>query len=200
MHIEHLPGKMLAPVALIAVCLLMVPGASASDPVASYIILNESELSDEGVIEIEEGETIYLDGSDSFDPDGNIVSYSWNVTDHINPNNEIDNAERGASETDRVGIRGLDPGTYKITLTVTDDEGNTDSYFRVIHVREKQNDPSYFGIGLFSILVIGVVGLIHGQRVFMLRPLKGKAGKASFRELAGSRSPGKEYPMEPGEF
>ncbi len=60
-----------------------------------------------------DGESITLDGSGSFDSDGNIVSYAWSWT--------------GGSATGVNPSVNFDIGTYEVTLTVTDDDGDTDT-------------------------------------------------------------------------
>jgi PKD repeat protein len=60
------------------------------------------------------GEEIAFDGSKSYDPDGNITSWLWDFGDG--------NQSRGERATHAY----KNPGTYSITLTVTDDNGYTD--------------------------------------------------------------------------
>ncbi len=67
------------------------------------------------------GITAFFDGSASADQDCDIVSYDWsNGLNGVNPG-KIYNT----------------PGTYTVTLTVTDDEGATDSDDVVVTVREQ---------------------------------------------------------------
>ena len=61
------------------------------------------------------GETISFDASESYDPDGTIVSYLWDFGDGSTANGvEVDHAYSQY-------------GVYTITLTVTDDDGATDT-------------------------------------------------------------------------
>jgi PKD repeat protein len=68
------------------------------------------------------GETVQFDGSDSYDHDGSIVEYEWDFGD----------------ETTGTGVAPAHNYTAKanciVTLTVTDDEGATDTDTCIIHV------------------------------------------------------------------
>ena len=65
---------------------------------------------------IEVGDTVTLDGSGSHDPDGTIVSYTWDFGD----------ATPGSGMT-ATHTYALFPRTYTVTLTVTDNYGRTGS-------------------------------------------------------------------------
>ncbi len=66
--------------------------------------------------------TCTADGSDSSDPDGSVESYLWGFGD-------------GSSAQDPVASHTYAaPGTYPVTLTVTDDSGLTDSATQVVQV------------------------------------------------------------------
>ena len=68
------------------------------------------------------GVTVLLDGSASFDPDGALVSYSWDLGD-------------GASATGAQASHAYtEPGSYLVRLTVTDDDGDTGEDFVLITV------------------------------------------------------------------
>ena len=71
-------------------------------PIASFTESAEIVLTEE---------TIYFDASGSYDPDGTIVSYLWDFGDGT--------TSRGVT----VNHSYTDNGTYKVTLTVTDDDG-----------------------------------------------------------------------------
>jgi hypothetical protein len=75
-------------------------------------------------------ETVTLDGSASFDPDGSIVSYVW---------------MEGATQiaTGSTASVSLDVDLHTITLIVTDDDGETDSDEVVISVRGKDGYTYY---------------------------------------------------------
>ncbi len=68
-------------------------------------------------------ESIEFDASDSFDLDGEIISYQWDFGNGITKKEMITNYE---FSTD---------GTYNVVLTVTDDEGNTGNCEKTIQVQ-----------------------------------------------------------------
>jgi subtilisin family serine protease len=62
-----------------------------------------------------------FDASASSDPDGNIVSYVWSIV-----------GQNG--RTGSFAVWGLDPGTYSVTLTVTDNLGGSKSLTKTVVV------------------------------------------------------------------
>lgn len=102
-------------------------GAAAATPA------NETPLADAGndltVPDTDgvPGESVTLDGSGSIDPDGVIVSYSWSWSG---------GTASGMSPTVDLG-----DGNHVITLTVTDDEGATDSDMVTILVQAPASEP-----------------------------------------------------------
>lgn len=74
--------------------------------------------------EVSNGTWSNLDGSHSFDSDGYIVNYTWSIT----VNNVTTNLW-GQAESYKFRTLGL----YKITLTVTDDNGSSDTAFTAVY-------------------------------------------------------------------
>ncbi len=71
------------------------------------------------------GQPVDFDASDSFDFDGTVVSYAWDFNGDGKPD--------ASGET--VTYTFPAPGTYDVTLTVTDNDGNTDSLTDTIVVK-----------------------------------------------------------------
>jgi PKD repeat protein len=72
------------------------------------------------------GETVFVDGQDSYDEDGEIVSYQWDFGDGSQVQEKMRSNASG-EENDTAEHTYYDVGEYTITLTVTDDQGATGS-------------------------------------------------------------------------
>ncbi len=66
-------------------------------------------------------DTITLDGLLSSDPEGDPITYEWNIQHTINPDYNYTFAGQ------QVAITGIPTGFYDVTLTVTDSAGATDT-------------------------------------------------------------------------
>ncbi len=73
---------------------------------------------------------ILFDGSNSHDPDGNITSWTWNFGDTTNANGVI--KSHSFSQV----------GSYTITLTVTDNNGATDTDTTICLIRQSNRSPA----------------------------------------------------------
>lgn len=83
------------------------------------------------------GETVIFDSGSSYDPDGTIVSYAWDFGDA----DLLKSAESGESAMAHVYNT---PGTYQVTLTVTDNSGlsNTAKHpIRILQEPEANQPP-----------------------------------------------------------
>ena len=80
-------------------------------------------------VQPEVGELVRFDASSSYDPDGTITSYQWDFGD----------GSTGSGVT--VQYTYQQEGTFTVTLTVTDDDGATDSTSKEITVIEANEPP-----------------------------------------------------------
>lgn len=111
-------------------------GPEGRDKVYGYGIVDADEAAPQGIQNLPPianagpdrratvGEEITFDGSKSYDPDGTIVSYHW----------EFGDGSSGEGMT--VTHAYSEPGSYTVTLTVTDDGGLTGSDTAIITVEE----------------------------------------------------------------
>lgn len=75
---------------------------------------------------------VYFDGSNSYDLDGSIISYTWDFKD----------GNMGYGQTVYHTFNSI--GNYNVKLTVTDNLGDTDSTTKTITVTENVTPPSDF--------------------------------------------------------
>ncbi len=73
-------------------------------------------------------DNVVFDASLSQDRDGRIVSYQWNFGDSITGEGKVVNHVYN------------EPGSYPVSLTVIDDDGNKDTTFKIITVQEYNQD------------------------------------------------------------
>jgi hypothetical protein len=99
-------------------------------------LLNEGQLpianaGDDQVLTV--GDVLTLNGSESYDPDGTIVSYVWDLGGLGTRN--------GETVTETIPSDAVS-GDYMITLTVTDNNGNTGSDTVTIRIEGSDDEPS----------------------------------------------------------
>ncbi|AFU99880.1 S8 family serine peptidase [Simiduia agarivorans] len=87
------------------------------DPVARFTVTSQS---------LSVPATVAFNGSASSDSDGTVEAYSWDFGDGNTANGAV------------VSNIYADAGSYTVTLTVTDDDGATDSHTEVVNVLNQQ--------------------------------------------------------------
>ena len=77
------------------------------------------------------GETVRFDASESFDPDGHIIKYAW------------DFQSDGTIDAQGVRVEHIftQAGTFTVTLTVTDNDGETGTARKTITIGTRLRDP-----------------------------------------------------------
>lgn len=94
--------------------------------------------------------TVYLDGSGSYDPSGTIVFYNWQQLSGPNSANIV--SPNSAQTT----VNGLVQGIYVFRLTVTDNDGatDTDEVQVTVNASPSQTGKNYIGYELKTALTI----------------------------------------------
>ena len=108
-------------------------GATDSDDVTITVnaVPNQAPTARAGEDQsITNGEAVTLDGSDSNDTDGSIISYEWKEGTTV------------LASTQNFTKSDFSIGTHTITLTVTDDDGATDSDEVVVEVNSSGGSDS----------------------------------------------------------
>ncbi|MXR19494.1 PKD domain-containing protein [Halobacterium bonnevillei] len=105
-------------------CLLAAALVLTAATTPGIATANESPLADAGLDQtVTRGETVYLDGAGSSDPDGTIEGYNWTITGE---SGDATSATSPACQTcERTQFHADATGTYRVTLEVTDDDGAT---------------------------------------------------------------------------
>ncbi len=105
---------------------------------------------------VKEGEVIHFDASGSYDVDGNIASYFWDFGDGTNAIDMI--VDHAYAEN----------GNFTVTLTVTDDDGATDSTAATKTVKPLEGWPlallAAIGLGVASLTATILYGLYRRRK------------------------------------
>ena len=109
---------------------------AATTPVASFTWEPVSELGTPLPRPLRAGDRVRLDASSSYDPDGLLVEYAWDL--------ESDGAFDIVTTDPRATVEPLAAGTWPVTLRVIDDAGRADAIMRVLLVEEPKPPEAAF--------------------------------------------------------
>jgi serine protease len=112
---------------------------TASQSTSDSVNINVENINDPPVADAGSNQSVYVnyvvyfDGSNSYDPDGTIISYEWNYGD-------------GSSTESGVIVSHVYTtiGNYTVTLTITDNEGLTDSDQIIVTVEQEPQETVEF--------------------------------------------------------
>jgi parallel beta-helix repeat protein len=107
---------------------------------------------------IHEGEEIELDGSSSED-NVEIASYDWTI--------ERDQEVVFTADNEITSYEFSEPGTYVITLEVTDTSGNSDTDFLTVTVEEKKGESEQMNWLWLIILIIIIIVIVILLLIFL---------------------------------
>lgn len=111
----------------VAVLSLLVVTTAVSGVVAPT---TQHPLADAGLDQdVSKGTAVLLDGTGSLDPDGTIETYRWTIR---TPNDTT--VAPDCPECARTTFDPTQVGTYRVTLNVTDDDGNSRSDYLLVEV------------------------------------------------------------------
>jgi PKD repeat protein len=100
-------------------------------------------------VKVKVGESVHFDASGSTDPDGTITKYSWDFGD-----------DRDSDEKEPLHSYAT-PGVYKVTLVVTDNNGETDRDVIYVTVEQEATSPIK-GVPGFEVPgVLGAAALVY---------------------------------------
>jgi parallel beta-helix repeat protein len=139
---------------------------------------NEPPVGDAGLDHsVFSGDIVSFDGSNSYDPDGAVVSYYWDFGDSTTAEGKtVSHRFRGAQD---------EPKTYAVTLTVEDDYGAiaTDTAFVTVKPLRKLVDvgPGYFGVSCWMEATYNWVGTDEatGENLYIISKIETYSGGIS---------------------
>jgi PKD repeat protein len=139
---------------------------ATASAIATKNVLNRSPVAafTENATIVSPDEVIHFDASDSSDPDGTIVTYSWDFGDG--------NTSTGVTSDYAYG----EDGNYTVTLTVTDDDGASASSVAEKIVETEPEIEDALPLSVLSVIGLGVTSLtatlLYG--LYVRRRRKGK--------------------------
>jgi len=120
-------------VAVVGIGIVVVGVGIGVSVVAGGAETEEGPLADAGLDQtVVQGTTVYLDAGGSTTPDGEIVGYEWEIE---GPNSVTPPDCRTCEQTQFVAT---EEGTYTVSMTITDDEGATDTDTLYVTVVESE--------------------------------------------------------------
>jgi hypothetical protein len=137
-------------------------------PVANGLIsVNGIQSTNSMIANANTGDIVSFSGTSSYDSDGSITKYNWTIV-RSSDNYEISMMQENFEYTFNEG------GTYSVTLTVTDDRGDSNAWQGNVIVNEKttvtgsggnEEDSNILLIG-GTVAIIGLLGGVLGLRYF----------------------------------
>jgi hypothetical protein len=117
---------------------------------------NESPVAAAGLDQtVSAGTVVYLDAGGSFDPDGSIESYRWEVTA---PNGTTRSPACGSCA--QTSFQANQSGEYTVTVTVSDDDGTTAS--DTLYVTAETSEPPTVSVTAPAAVQNGTVASFNG--------------------------------------
>ena len=120
----------------IQVRITLKPDEDDNSPVLSDIrieVANEPPVAEAGgPYSVYRGESVELDGTGSSDPDGDPLTYEWDLDDN--------GSFETTGATPDFSAVGLDEGDYTVTLKVCDPSGECDTDTAIVHVLNRPPD------------------------------------------------------------
>lgn len=127
--------------------LVTISESSTTPPPSSTNKLPKADAGND--VKVKVGEAVHFDASGSSDPDGTITKYSWDFGD-----------DRDSDEKEPLHSYAT-PGVYKVTLVVTDNNGETDRDVIYVTVEQESTSPIK-GVPGFEVPgVLGAAALIY---------------------------------------